>query len=79
MPDTGESFRGQEHLLAVAFAGNFFLAPMHLDRLLIITLDGRDPHPDVGIASQPLSIVLNQSERVRAEVPEIPLYPVATI
>ena len=52
MPDTGEPFRGREHILAVAFAGNLVIAPMHLDRLLVVSLDCRDPHPNVGIASR---------------------------
>ena len=52
MPDTGESSCGQEHSLAGALAGNLIIAPMHLDRLLVIALDGRDPYPDIGIASR---------------------------
>ena len=51
MPDCGKSFRGPEHLFAVALAGDFCIAPMHPDRLLILTLDGRDPYPDLGLAS----------------------------
>ena len=51
MPDRGKSFRGPEHLLTGALAGNFFIAPMHLDRLLIFSFDGRDPHPNIGLSS----------------------------
>ena len=31
---------------------NLGIAPMHFDRLLFIALDGRDPHPDVGMAAR---------------------------
>ena len=51
MPDRGKSLGGPEHLLAVTLGGNLFLAPMHLDGLLILAPDDRNPHPNIGFAS----------------------------
>ena len=50
MPDSGKSFRGSEDLLAITLTSDFFIAPMHLDLLLILSFNARDPYPNFGLS-----------------------------
>ena len=56
MPDTGKPFCGLEHPFAITLAGSLIMAPMHPDRLLIISLDRGNPHPDRGMASRGIPV-----------------------